>query len=222
MTRAAAPATEPGSEGSLPVLYIGGVGRSGSTLLERMLGQLEGVWPVGELVHVWERGLRANYRCGCGERFRDCPFWRRVGEQALGGWDSLELAEVLALKRAVDRSRHVPRMCLPGVGSRYRAKARRYRELLERLYRGVWLAAGRPLLVDASKHASHAFLLRACPVSSFAWCIWSGTAAPWPSPGPSGSGGPRWPAGRSSWPPTTRYGSGSATSPTACCSTCCR
>jgi hypothetical protein len=152
-----------GAEGPVPVLFIGGVGRSGSTLLERMLGQLEGVWPVGELVHVWERGVARNYHCGCGERFRDCPFWRRVGEEAFGGWDTLDLAEVLALKRAVDRTRNVPLLCLPRALRPHRAQVRRYRELLERLYRGVWLAAGGPLLVDASKHASHAFLLRGAP-----------------------------------------------------------
>jgi hypothetical protein len=144
----------------VPVLYIGGVGRSGSTLLERMLGQLEGVWPVGELVHVWERGLRQNYHCGCGERFGDCPFWRRVGEAAFGGWDALDLAEILALRRVVDRTRNAPLLGLPEAITPHRAQVRRYRELLGRLYRGVWLAAGRPLLVDASKHASHAFLLR--------------------------------------------------------------
>ena len=36
--------------GPVRVLYIGGLGRSGSTLLDRMLGQLDGVWSVGELV----------------------------------------------------------------------------------------------------------------------------------------------------------------------------
>ena len=156
-------AVEPGLEGPVPVLFIGGVGRSGSTLLERMLGQLEGVWPVGELVHVWERGLHRNYHCGCGERFRDCPFWRRVGEEAFGGWDRLDLAEVLALKRVVDRTRNVLLLCLPGAVTPHRAQVRRYRELLARLYRGVWLAAGRPVLVDASKHASQASLLRGAP-----------------------------------------------------------
>jgi len=48
------------------VLFIGGLGRSGSTLLDRMLGRLDDVWSVGELVHLWERGLSQNNRCGCG------------------------------------------------------------------------------------------------------------------------------------------------------------
>jgi len=145
------------------VLFIGGLGRSGSTLLDRMLGQLGGVWSVGELVHIWQRGLRENNLCGCGRRFRDCHFWRRVGEEAFGGWEAVDVDEVLALKQAVDRNRCVPLMCLPALWPPYRARLRRYHDLLDRLYRAVRQVAGAPLLVDASKHASHAFLLRSMP-----------------------------------------------------------
>jgi hypothetical protein len=145
------------------VLYVGGLGRSGSTLLDRMLGQLDGVVSVGELVHVWRRGLEENNLCGCGERFRDCPFWRRVGEEAFGGWDTVDAAEVLALQGAVDRNRYVPLMLLPALRPAYRARVRRYLDLLDRLYRAVQQVAGGRLVVDASKHASHAFLLRRMP-----------------------------------------------------------
>jgi Sulfotransferase family len=142
------------------VLFIGGLGRSGSTLLERMLSRLDDVCSVGELVHLWERGLQENNRCGCGERFRDCAFWGKVGEVAFGGWDRLDVGEVLALKRSVDRNRFVPLMIAPALAPAYRARMRRYLELLERLYDAVREVSGRPLVVDASKHASHAFLVR--------------------------------------------------------------
>jgi hypothetical protein len=147
-------------QGPVRVLFIGGLGRSGSTLLDRMLGRLDDVGSVGELVFVWERGLAQNNRCGCGQRFRDCQFWGRVGEEAFGGWDALDLEEVLALKRSVDRNRFVTRMVLPALWPPYRAQLRRYLDLLDRLYTAVRQVSGRPLLVDASKHASHAFLLR--------------------------------------------------------------
>jgi sulfotransferase family protein len=149
--------------GPLRVLFIGGIGRSGSTLLDRMLGRLDDVWSVGELVHVWERGLQENNLCGCGERFRDCAFWHKVGEEAFGGWNTLDVDEVLALKRAVDRNRYVPLMVLPALWPSYQARLRRYLGLLDRLYGAVRQVAGRPLLIDASKHASHALLLRRLP-----------------------------------------------------------
>jgi hypothetical protein len=146
--------------GPVRVLFIGGLGRSGSTLLDRMLGRLNDVCSVGELVHLWERGLRENNRCGCGERFGDCPFWRRVGQVAFGGWDTVDVDEILALKASVDRNRFVPLMVLPVLRPAYRRRLDRYSDLLERLYVGVREVSGRPLVVDASKHASAAFLVR--------------------------------------------------------------
>ena len=59
--------------GESRVLYVGGLSRSGSTLIERLIGELPGVCAVGELVHLWERGIAEGERCGCGEPFRRVP-----------------------------------------------------------------------------------------------------------------------------------------------------
>ncbi|WP_420910932.1 sulfotransferase [Thermus thermophilus] len=40
------------SQEKVKVVFIGGYGRSGSTLLDRMLGQVEGFVSVGELRHI--------------------------------------------------------------------------------------------------------------------------------------------------------------------------
>ncbi|MBT8240919.1 MAG: sulfotransferase, partial [Acidimicrobiia bacterium] len=58
-----------------PVLFIGGLGRSGSTLIERLLNEYPDVFAIGESVHIWERGLRDNELCGCGVPFDRCVFW---------------------------------------------------------------------------------------------------------------------------------------------------
>ena len=70
---------------STSVGYLGGLGRSGTTLLARLLGELRGVCSVGEICHLWERGVRDDERCGCGEQFHDCEFWAAVGKTAFGG-----------------------------------------------------------------------------------------------------------------------------------------
>jgi len=89
-----------------PLVYIGGSGRSGSTLLERMLSCVPGFWPVGELVFIWERGLRRNDLCSCGARFRDCEYWVQVGQAGFGGWDQVDVDRAVTLRREVDRHRH--------------------------------------------------------------------------------------------------------------------
>jgi Sulfotransferase family len=145
------------------VLYVGGTGRSGTTLLERILGQAAGCCAVGELVFLWERGLRGNERCGCGEPFGACPFWTQVGKEAFGGWDSVDLDEVQALQQQVDRHRYLPNMLAPRLSTAYDRRLDRYGEILERVYRAIRTASGQPVVIDSSKDASHAFLLRRLP-----------------------------------------------------------
>src|SRR6185503_1960438 len=105
---------------SVDVLYIGGCQRSGSTLLDRMLGQAHGHVSAGEITHLWARGLVANDLCGCGDRFADCPFWTEVGSVAFGGWAALDAVETLDLQHRVDRNHYIIFMLCPVLSSRYR------------------------------------------------------------------------------------------------------
>lgn len=90
------------------VLFIGGLGRSGSTLVERLLNEWPQTFAVGETVHLWERGVRNGERCGCGLAFDQCPHWREVGRQAFGRWADVDLDRVIGLRWSVDRSRRLP------------------------------------------------------------------------------------------------------------------
>lgn len=143
-----------------PVVFLGGLGRSGSTLLERMLGDLPGVATLGEVVHLWERALRDDERCGCGLVFSACPFWTEVGRRAFGGWDRLDPSEVLALKGRVDRTRNVPRLGLPVLRPAVRRDLARYLDLYERVYAAALQTGDAAVVVDSSKHASLAYCLR--------------------------------------------------------------
>ena len=69
----------------MKVLYVAGSGRSGSTIVDNILGQLDGVGRVGEVRFLWERGMLEDRTCGCGAAFSACPFWRAVLERAFGG-----------------------------------------------------------------------------------------------------------------------------------------
>ncbi len=144
-------------------VFIGGSGRTGSTLVERLLGQLPGVCNVGEVVFLWERGLRRGERCGCGVPLPECPFWRKVGERAFGGWDSFDLRRFLALKQSIDRNRFIPALAARSAGANGEAmiRAREYAGTYAQLYRAVREVSGCPIVVDSSKHASLAFCLRA-------------------------------------------------------------
>ena len=46
-----------GSPDPVRVLYVAGAGRSGSTVLANLLGEVPGFVSVGEVRFLWERGL---------------------------------------------------------------------------------------------------------------------------------------------------------------------
>jgi hypothetical protein len=142
------------------VLYIGGSGRSGSTLLDRMLGQVPGMWSTGELARVWDSGARDNQLCGCGEPFLSCPFWVRVGEAAFGGWSAFDVDRAVQLQHLVRRHRYLPLILMPRLSSRFAQRIREFDEMTQRLYSAILEVSGCTVLVDSTKEASYAYLLR--------------------------------------------------------------
>jgi hypothetical protein len=145
------------------VLFLGGLGRSGTTLLERILGELPGVHALGELVHLWQRDVLDDERCGCGERFSDCDFWQRVGAEAYGGWRPELARRVLALRSTVERTRYVPALAAPRLRAARGRLVREYAEVYRRIYAAAARVSGADVVVDSSKHAALAFCLRWCP-----------------------------------------------------------
>lgn len=154
-------AGRPGSPPDLPVvLYVGGSGRSGSTLLDRLLGQVPGVFSSGELARLWDSGLHDNQLCGCGEPFLDCPFWTQVGQVAVGGWDRLDADHLVDLQKRVRRHRYLPLIVAPWLSRAFRARLREYEQLTLALYSGIYVVSGCDVIVDSTKEASYAYLLR--------------------------------------------------------------
>ncbi|WP_068927289.1 hypothetical protein [Planobispora rosea] len=160
----------PTSPSPVRVVFLGGLGRSGTTLLERLLGEVPGIAALGEVVHLWDRGVLAGEACGCGEPFGTCPFWLRVGATAFGGWSPERAERMLALRWRVDRTRRIPALAALLAGENVGAGAtgwsleeptelEEYAAVYRRLYDAAGEAAGCSVVVDSSKHASLAFCL---------------------------------------------------------------
>ncbi|WP_433374681.1 sulfotransferase [Actinoplanes sp. CA-142083] len=139
------------------VLFLGGLGRSGTTLVERLLGELPGVCALGEVVHLWQRDLRDDERCGCGARFSACQFWRRVGALAFGGWHNVDVDRVHYLRAAVERTRHIPRLATAVEAPE---EVHEYAEYYSRVYAAAAEVSGARIVVDSSKHSALAHVLR--------------------------------------------------------------
>jgi hypothetical protein len=96
------------------VLYIAGEGRSGSTILGRIIGNLNGFVSTGELRLIWQHGLIQNIRCGCGVPFRECPWWTAVLAAAFGGTDQVDAHEMSHYEAMLPVPRYALHMALFG------------------------------------------------------------------------------------------------------------
>lgn len=141
------------------VLYLGGLGRSGTTLLERLLGELPGFCPLGEVVHMWARDVRDDERCACGRSFSDCAFWTEVGQLAFGGWRYVDVRRVQHLRALVERTRHIPRLAGLGISADQRGAVAEYADYYARVYSAAAEVSGCPVVIDSSKHAALAYCL---------------------------------------------------------------
>ncbi len=145
------------------VAYIGGAGRSGSTVLALLIGQLPGFVAAGGLSNLWERGLQKDYLCGCGVHFRECAFWEQVGLEAFGGWDALDANELVRLKFAVTKYRHYPWHLAPRLRPKFFEQLVEYSDYMARLYAAIKSVSGCRVVIDTSHDVLPALLLRRMP-----------------------------------------------------------
>ena len=162
------PTTDSPSTGAepsrIPVVFIAGYSRSGSTVLERVLARDERFVALGEVKQLWELGYTMNALCGCGIPFRECEFWARIDELA---FDRLPLEKADALhkiRRRVVRPKTAGHVLTRHIGGGWRSKgARVYLDHAVAVYRAALQATGASVATDASKDAVHALLLATRP-----------------------------------------------------------
>jgi hypothetical protein len=130
------------------VLYLAGSGRSGSTLVTTILGQLDGFFAAGELRYLWQRGLVEGRPCGCGAPLADCPVWSPV----LAGLPPADPAAVAAGLRARLRMRN-----------RLRVPAHADDQAIAAVYAALAAHTGDAVIVDSSKLPPYGVLLSGLP-----------------------------------------------------------
>ena len=129
----------------IKVIYICGYGRSGSTLLDIMLGQQRSMFGAGEIVGLCRHVHANDEYCACGERLSSCAFWAPVMAQ----WRGHHLADL-----AQEYGRLQTRFESIVSPARLRRNSREFRDYAHhslRLMRLLSAASGKPVIVDSSK-----------------------------------------------------------------------
>ncbi len=145
------------------IVYVGSYGRSGSTLLGRALAEAPSAICIGETRYLWSRGLLDNVECGCGVRFRSCPFWSSVGAQAFGGWSEVDARRLAEIDRLTNLLRTLPFYWTPGLRKRRQRTIEEYATYLSSLYAAIAEVSGAQTVVEISKDPTFACLLAMMP-----------------------------------------------------------
>lgn len=160
------PFSEPGGTADIHqtpvrVLYIAGTGRSGSTVLNAILGSHPNCVEVGELTNLVEQGWIQELYCACGRRAPECPFWKLVRQEWRTRLGEEDLARYCALQRRFER-----RLRWPFVGLESRLRTRSFLEYVDRtqaLLGAIRTVSGKSVVVDSSKGPVRALCLTRMP-----------------------------------------------------------
>jgi len=130
------------------VLYIAGYGRSGSTVLDVILGNHPEVVSAGELTYLIDEWRTPGRRCACGASYANCEFWKGLPE-------TVSLSEETAQQVV----RRIERRCAT-VPVLLDALPEEVKEAYHRFQRGVFSylmeTAEASIVVDSSKSAGDA------------------------------------------------------------------
>ena len=148
--------------GDVKVLYIAGVGRSGSTLLGNILGQQDGFFNAGELHWIWQRGFMDNELCGCDTPFRECSVWQEILRSDFANLEHQDLhALINEWKISTQSRRMLEYSFLPN--RKTTPTRKNYLNALHLLYHAIQVTTHCRVIVDTSKAPTYGHLVSLLP-----------------------------------------------------------
>lgn len=139
------------------IYYITGAGRSGTTLFDICLGNLEHTFSLGEVIFFVQNGIIDQEYCSCGQKVTECEFWKKIiskweSEKSLSHKDFIKTQESLTRNKATFKN--IYRYFFPT------NKQKLYYKDLQILYNLLFDVTKKPVLIDSSKNAHYILILR--------------------------------------------------------------
>lgn len=141
------------------VVAILGRGRSGSTILDNLLGEIDQFFSAGEVHNLFDRGLLQGHTCGCGQPLARCEIWSPILERALG--ETINPRQIVEWQSELVRPRHLLKLLDPSVEES--SILHSYLGVLNRLYMSIADTSETSVIIDSSKRPPHGALLRLLP-----------------------------------------------------------
>ncbi|MDZ7290463.1 MAG: sulfotransferase [candidate division KSB1 bacterium] len=138
----------------IDLIYIVGCGRSGSTLLDLVLGSHPAIISIGE---VWYHGRwqANNFTCTCGAPFDTCEFWRAVMTHLRQQQIQVAVSPVSDPLQKLFASLQI----YTGLRLLSQESIQQYSWASYQLFKAVRDVSGKPIVLDSSKNPLRLFYL---------------------------------------------------------------
>ncbi len=146
----------------LRVLYVLGCGRSGSTVVDTILGNHPDVVSAGEVTRVAHQAWLSGGRCACGQLGSACAFWDDVKRRWTDLVGPVDIAHLANITRKVETERFWWRRLAEQV-QRQNPMILDYGRLTGGLLRAIGDASRKRWIVDSSKGPTRALALAMIP-----------------------------------------------------------
>jgi hypothetical protein len=131
------------------IIFIAGSGRSGSTLMGKLLDRQQNTAHVGELRHFAQIGYRENRACECGKKLEQCSFWGPIIYQLSRDFDLVEISKISKrLPRNIDLYTHIILKSESYIPSKYI-------DFICTLYHYIFHFSEAEYIIDSSKFPVH-------------------------------------------------------------------
>ncbi|MEM6821297.1 MAG: sulfotransferase [Verrucomicrobiota bacterium] len=153
------------AQSSLSVLFIAGSGRSGSTLLDRLLGNLPETLSLGEVGNFGHFCLEPDDRpCSCGKPYNECCLWAPVTLVFKQTHPNVTPDSWQKLKSKTQGVRNLPFLLFPSLRSHpFQNSLEELTRLFETIFKSAAEQTHSHRIIDSSKGIPHALMLRESP-----------------------------------------------------------
>ncbi len=143
----------------MKVIYVMGVVRSGTTVLDILLSNHPEIEGVGELGKLLRHGILNKEYCACGVRGNACPFWGQVLANWNHGVGDSFFQEYISLQDSFER---VGNGLIP-LSAAQKVCFERYARETRELFESIQRVSGKSIIVDSSKDRGRALALSRIP-----------------------------------------------------------
>lgn len=145
--------------GKIKVLYFMGEGRSGGTILAKLLNQADDIFSAGEVRKFWQAWLDETHQCSCAQHPSACEVWGEVYKEAFGEGEAPDIEAMHHMAQNHLRNYQFPRFLLTSTRQGLKHDLDTYLDNTQKIYQAIQTVTGADVILDSTRFLTHGAVL---------------------------------------------------------------